>query len=225
MEFRVNEQPAGTLEWSPTFAADVSAAQSSGPVLCERHNGMLSLADSEATKLSEALRNAAERMRSQLVHAPLVSIVNGYQFGRWLCKAYVGCSAMNGQRSNDDFIRYAFGEPTTSRLYFLFPAGPAAQLGDTRNLQLQGYRTTERGPEAFRVLFEGLVVVVSSVRDGPGMEAIFEELPFPEGTEVIDRLRRISLPTIEVRIDLDWSGDPDDPRLLDPTGMPVSRRR
>lgn len=222
----VSRQPPGEKAWQRTFSAEITARQASAPVLCEKHNGTLSPADAEALKLSEALRDAAARSHSPIIRPYSVVRVDGHLFGRWLCKFYSGCMAMTQQDVHPDFVRYAFGGTTTGRLYFLFPAeaGQIPRLGDTRNLSLQGYRTEVGGPEAFRVTFEGLDVVVSTVKGGPGMAEVFDELPFQHGTRIIDRLRALDLGDIQLRISLDWSSDPDEPWILGPTGMPTARR-
>jgi hypothetical protein len=203
-----NRLPPGAGDWIQTFSESVSAKQASAPLLCEKHNRALSPADNEAKKLSEALRDVRSRWGSLIARPHTISI-NGHFFGRWLCKYYCGCLTMTGQVPHADFVRYAFGEPTKDRLYFLFPVRDraASKLGDTKNLPLRVFRT-ETG-DAFHVAFEGLDVIVSTLRgDGPEMQEVYEELEFPNGTQIFARPHGLSIPGVHLRISLDWSSDP-----------------
>ena len=222
----INRLPPGTDRWRQTFDKEVSAKQASALVLCEKHNGDLSKADEEAVRMSGALRELAERSRSTIIQPLETVTIAGHLFGRWLCKYYSGSMAMTGQTAHPDFVRYAFGEKTHRRLYFLFPAelNQALRLGDTSNMPLQTYRTDGGHPEAFRVTFEGLHVVVSTIKGGPHMKEVFDELPYPDGTRIIDRLKVLRMPEVHFRILLDWGGDPDDARILSPSGMPTPVR-
>jgi hypothetical protein len=222
----VRSQPVGTSEWKPSFAAEVTAKQASARVLCRKHNGALSRVDAEALRLSRALRDVGTRGTSSIIRPPQTVRIDGHFFGRWLCKYYAGAMAMTGEEPHPDFVRYAFGEPTSALIYFLFPVaiGQTPRIGDARNLPIQTYRTWKGGPEAFRVTFEGLDVVVSTIRDSPEMQEIFEELPVPSGTGIIDRLRVLNFERDRFRIVLDWRGDPDDAKVLDANGVLTTSR-
>jgi hypothetical protein len=82
--------------------------------------------------------------------------------------------AMTHKNAHPDFIRCAFDQPTTVRLHFMFPLplGGSPHLGDTRNIPLNIF-SAPGGLEAFRVMFEGLDVLVSNIRgDAPQMAEI-----------------------------------------------------
>jgi hypothetical protein len=212
--------------WQQGFSVDVTIEQAAAAILCDIHNGALSLADTEGGKLSAALREARERMASPIARAPISVPIDGTRFGRWLCKYYAGCLAMTGRIPHPDFVRYAFGQPTERRIYFLFAGrvGDAPPIGDTRNMPLRVFSTEPGGPEAFRVTFEGWDIVVSTFPpDAPEMAEVIAT--FAKGTQFMDRLKVLNLAADGVRINLDWDSDPDELRILDASGLPVSSRR
>jgi len=213
------------LRRDKTFSQRIRMKHAFAPVLCVTHNGVLSKTDAEAGRLSAALREVGARSHSLIVRPYEVVHIDARLFGRWLCKFYCGYVKMTGQEPHRAFIRYAFGMETQEPIRFLFPVwlGGKPPLGDTRNMPLRIFRTVPGGPEAFHVTFEGLDVVVGTLPgNAPEMVEIFA--PFPEGTQVIERLRLIDFPEDQFRIRLDWSGDPDEARILDPSGMPAASR-
>jgi hypothetical protein len=52
------------------------------------------------------------------------------------------------------------------------------------------------------------------------MREVFGELPYQEGTEIIDRLRQLNFDEDQLRISLHWSGEPDEPWILDIAACP-----
>lgn len=230
LQVLVHDQPRGTS--IPTMRASlaVSMRQASAPILCDRHNGALSPVDTTAKDLSQALREAARRTGSSMALTEQARTLDGHLFARWLCKYHSGCSVMLGRTPHPDFVRYAFGEPTLTRLYFLFPIIEGIPLqpehvGDMTNTPLQMWHTPQADREVFYVVFEGLHVLVSTLRSGPDLDDIYDELPFPNGTLIVDRLRRLTYPAAQLSISLDWGGDPDDPRVLDASGKLVASRQ
>jgi len=114
---------------------------------------------------------------------------------------------------------------TQQPVHFLFPVriGGKPPLGDIGNMPLRIFRSVPRAHEAFHVTFEGLDVVVSTMRgNAPEMAEVYE--PFPHGTQVMQRLRVIDLAEDQLRIRLDWDSDPDEARILDPSGMLTASR-
>ena len=123
----------------------------------------------------------------------------------------------------------AIGEPTYTRVYFLFPLVEglplgAQHVGDTSNTSLEMWHTPQADREVFYVAFEGLRVLVSTLRDGPYLNEIYDQLPFPNGTHILDRLRRLTYPAARLSISIDWRSDPDDPRVFDASGKLVASR-
>lgn len=222
LEIHVTTFPGGGAAPRKTLVRKLPIKQMSGRILCVTHNGALSDADNEAARLNEALRESRDRLNSKLARPFQRYAVDGQRFGRFLCKYVAGWMALFGKTVDGDFIRYAFGQLTTRRIYFLFPVrvGGKATLGDTSNLPIRTYLTDPGAPEAYHVKFEGLDVVVSNApADDPSlaeMRAAFE------GCGFMDRTTTFEMP--EMRITFNWDADPDHARILDALGRPTPRR-
>jgi hypothetical protein len=227
LRMEISYPPDGSGAASPPqVLPPIHIDQFAAHVLCEGHNRALSVVDSEAERLQQALREARERIEAPVARPEAVALVDGHKFARWLCKYAAGWLAATGKRINPDIIRHAFGEMTNKPLYFLFPVrqGATVRFDDRQNLPLQ---TTEQdgggGEQAHIITFEGLEFVVSTLPpDAPEMALIVAD--WPKGTYFMDRPRELNLQADRLRIRFDWSADPDETGLLDVTGAPIRRR-
>jgi hypothetical protein len=216
--------PLGTQKWNRLFSEEVTARGASAPVLCGAHNQALSSADAEAKKLSTGLyeRMAQQASAASALLPPIQLSLDGNLIARWCCKVYCGSMAMPEKTAHPDFVRYAFGQPTDRRLYFLFPVrgSTVARLARTGIVSIRAFQAERH--EAFYVVVDGLELIGTTLMDGPEMDEIYGDVGLPTGTEIRDRCPVLDMPGL--RISLDWKNDPDRALVLDPKGMLVSSR-
>lgn len=164
-------------------------------------------------------------LTSPLLYSGAIREINGWMFGRWLCKYYCGAMAMQNQIPQVEFVRYAYGQPTMRRVYFIFRESVGSRLkpGSLANLPIITIVNAAGEDEAFIVEFSGIPLLVSLYPpDAPEMAAIMKR--YPASKQYIDRLNGIVLGDKRLKIVLNWSGDPDEPRVVSVAGIPTSSR-
>ena len=222
--------PDGAGGWRVVFSSPpIEMAHASGKILCEGHNGDLSLADQEAMRLQDALRAIATRSDSPLVIPSERVVINGRRFSQFLCKRVVGEFAIYdpGTPPSADLVRYAFGKPTLAPIHFYLghQVGERPGFGRSDNVPITRIGSPTDPSVANVVEFEGIRTIITSLARG---DALLEELKQVAGAPEsgwVNRLHGIDCPMEggqEYKIVFDWREDPYESALFDAAGHPVT---
>jgi hypothetical protein len=158
------------LEWCKGRPVQISVARAVAKILCKRHNEMLSVLDSEASRLSRFL--AANVMHDPLSDAQIS--LRGHLLEKWALKTFVNLGYVGGLdpehhtrvQPHEDLVRYVFQTPIPSNglgLYFVV-TGAVSNHDFRGGLSWKGIRNLSHGGTIAGMAFalNGVHFVVSA---------------------------------------------------------------
>jgi hypothetical protein len=100
------------LPWCRSEMVTISAATAKAHILCDRHNNLLSEADSTAKNLQDAIACLGRRVMTgepkTKSSSPPHFYICGKRLTQWLCKTHCNLAILSGSPVCRDFVRCAF---------------------------------------------------------------------------------------------------------------------
>jgi phosphoribosylformylglycinamidine (FGAM) synthase-like amidotransferase family enzyme len=153
--------------WNTRSLPNIYAKHASAKILCKKHNGDLSLADMEAQKLQDAISSMYQCAKSPLYTTSTRSDINGKLWAQYLCKFIVGSFIIFDPTAPPitDLVRFAFGHPTTKRIYFYTPEGRASHSWHDRehDESVSRYVTDTNQFAAYEVNVFGIRIIITQI--------------------------------------------------------------